>query len=467
MILRVSRRVAVLVLLLASLPGLVRSAPAAESLPLAEEIFPQLRPILQGAVERSPSMIARGIETAQADALRIMSRAGLLPNVAGGFSYSVNSSAVAEAASSKSRSDGIFYNFGLNQPVFHWGSVKATADSARIGHEIAQRNFAEAYRTLVLSLRSQFLSLVVRRQQLENARHGLRTAEAALALTEEKLRIGQISAGEAINPRLAVDEAALAVDRTAAEYEAAKRYFCQFAGLDDLPDDQVPASFDLGAAYYDPHRPGPLLARFEQSGGAGETLQARNLQATIEQADLNYRIAKYRLFPKFSLGAGYVQSNTTNVIGSSVVQSAVQSQSVSLSASWSIFDGFATRGAKLSALASRRSAERQLANYLQATEGQVRDLARSIGFAARAMRLADTRRELALAAVKTAAEDLRRGVGSQATLDAAQSTLRAVEMTALMSRVEFLNRWSDFASTAGFDPALALVPSSPASHARR
>lgn len=463
---RAAFTVQVLLLLLASMVLPLRGqAPA--PVPVVEEVFPQLRPILASAVAQSPTMIVKNIETAQADALRIMSRSALLPSLAGGFSYSINESAVAEAAASRSKSDGIFYNFGLNQPVFHWGSLKAQSDSARIGHEIAQRNFAEAYRSVVLSLRSQFLSLVVRRKARENAGHALTTARAALALTEEKLRLGQISAGEAISPRIVVDEATLAYDRAAADFEQAKRYFCQFAGIESLPDDAIPENLELGSPYYDPGRPQPYLARFEQSGAVEDTLQAQILQATIDQADLNYRIAKYRLFPKIGFGAGYVQSNTTNVLGGFVVQSAVQSQSISLSASWSLFDGFATTGAKRSALASKRSAERQLATYVATTSAQVKDLARAIGFAARAMQLSDTRRELALAAVKTATEDLARGVGSQATIDGAQAAARAAEWVALLNRVEYLNRWSEFASLAGIDPALANVPANSLPHARR
>lgn len=436
-------------------------------MPVAEEFFPELRPILAAAVAQSPTMLAKNIETAQADALRIMSRAGLLPSVSGGFSYSINSSAVAEAADSRSRSDGLFYNFGLNQPLFHWGSIKAQSDSARIGLEIAQRNYVEAYRSLVVSLRSQYLSLVMRRATVVNAGHALRSARTALALTEEKLRLGQISAGEAIFPRIAVDEAQLSYDRSIADFEQAKRYFCQVAGIESLPDSAIPDRLEIGPQHLEEARAQSLVARFEQSGAVEETPQALALRGSIEQAELNYRIAKYRLFPKISLGAGYVQSNTTNVVGSSVLQSAVQSQSVSISASWSLFDGFATTGAKRSALASKRSAERQLANYVAATSAQVQNLARSIGFASRAMRLSDTRRELALAAVKTATEDLARGVGSQATIDAAQASVRSAEWTALINRIDYLNRWSELASLAGFDPALANVPHLSSSDARR
>lgn len=443
----------------------LKAAPA--EIPVAEEILPQLKPILASAVVQSPQMILRNLDIAQADAARVQARAALLPALSGGFSYSINQSAVAQASSTSSRSDGLFYNFGLSQPLFHWGTLKAQADSGRIGLEIARRNYAEAYRALVVSLRAQFLGLIVKHQAVENSVFARKAAEANLAIAEEKQRIGQISAGEVTPLRLALDDAALAADRVEADYEQSKRYFCAMAGIPSLPDEQIPTEIPLGPDYYDPHRAGPFLSRFEQAGDAENTFQALNLKASIEQANLTYKMAKYRLFPKISLGAGFIQSNTTNVSGNSVVQSAVQSQSASVSAYWSIFDGLATGAAKRSALASKRSAERQLATYLATVSDQARDQEKAIGFAARAMRLSDTRRELMGAAVKGATEDLARGVGSQSALDNAQAGFRNSRLTATSYRAEYLNRWSEFASLTGIDPVLSNLPSSKTSHGRK
>lgn len=442
-------------LALIAIAGL-EAQPAA--VPIAEEFFPQLKPIIAGAVEQSPQMILRNIDIAQAEAARLQTRAALLPGISGGFSYSINSSAVAAAASSTSRSDGFFYNFGLNQPLFHWGTLKAQADGAQIGVQIAQRNFAEAYRLLVVLIRGQYLALVVKQHHLQNARFAHQAAQNALALAEEKLRTGQLPVGEVNNPRLAVDEAALAVDRAEADFETTKRYLCTVAGLADLPSAAIPSEIPLGPEHYNPGAAVPYLARFEQGGFAEMTFQALNLRAGIEQADLTYKVNKYRLFPKINLGAGFVQSNTTNVIGSSVSQSAVQSQSASVSAYWTIFDGFATRGAKMSALATKRSYERQLASYLTATQNQARDQEKMIGFAARAMRLADTRRELAGSGVKAATENLTRGVGSQAAVEYAQMAFNAARITATSARADYLNRWSEFVSLIGIDPALQNLP---------
>jgi len=444
--------------------GLQGQAPAPGA--LAEDFFPQLRPILVNALKQSPQMLLRNIDIAQAEANRYQARSVLLPGLSASISYSINESAVSQGTSVTSKNDGLFYSVGVNQPVFAWGTLKAQSDSAKIGVKIAEKNYAEAYRTLVLSLRAQFLALISKKMAARNAQFALQVARSALKVAEEKLRTGQASPGEVIPLRVAVEETELNLDKAQADLAQTRRFFTRMAGIDELPESEIPPALSLDASHYDASRSRGLLAAFDGQGGVENTPQALSYRYYIEQAELSYKVARFRLYPRIGMSAGFSQVNSTNVSGNIVTQAGVTSQSASLTASWSIFDGWATKGAKLSALATKRSYERQLLSYVTATAAQVRDVETQIGFASRALRIVDTRWDIIRGLAKNAAEGLARGAGSQAEVDTATQTMNNYELVVLTQRAEYLNRWAEFRSLTGQDPALSNLPPSYLTHAK-
>ena len=112
----------------------------------------------------------------------------------------------------------------MNQPLFQWNALKYRTDSGKVGVKIAEHQYAEAYRLLVVSLRSQFLALVVKKIALRNAEYSLKQAEETLALAEAKLKAGRISPEAMMDPRLAVDEARLARDRAVEDLDNSQRF---------------------------------------------------------------------------------------------------------------------------------------------------------------------------------------------------------------------------------------------------
>jgi len=425
--------------------------------PMPEEVFPQLDGLLTKALTQSPSMLQKNLDMVQAEAGRIQAFAGLLPGLGASVSYSLNASSVADTPSPKSKSDGVFYSLGLSQPIFHWGTIKASYDAARIGVKIAERNYAEAYRALALMVRSQFLALIVKKITLNNAVFSLKVAESSLALDEERLRGGSISPGEIIPSRLAVEEARLYRDRAQEDFDFARNTLVRITGVGALPDDQIPTEIPIAPLKLNEALAGEMLSKF-QHDGIEKTNLALTYYLSIKQAEINYKQAKYRLFPKISAGASVAQSNSTNAAGDVVVQTGVYSQSASISLGWTIFDGFATRGAKMSSLASRRTAERQLENYLNQTAEQARSQQQQLIFAQRAMQLADVRRQLILGAVERAEDDLKRGFGSQGAVDTISLGLNNYTLIANSARADFLSRVADYVSLVGFDPVLEKLP---------
>lgn len=413
--------------------------------------------ILDHAMRQSPTMLQRNLELAQAEATRYLNAAAMLPAVSSAVSYSINTSSPTEDTGIKSKADGIYYSVSVYQPIFHWGALKAQADSAKIGVKIAKKNYAEAYRNLVLTIRSQFLDLVVLKVKQANAEFALRVAEDNLAVNEERLRKGTVSLGEIIPMRLSVDESRLLRDQSAMEFDSARRFLAQAAGVEELAPSLIPDEIPAAPLQLDESALDASVSRFLHAG-VEETFTALNLRWSIDQADLNYRIQKYRLFPKLGFSAGITQANSTSATATSVTQAGIYSESLNLTVSWSIFDGFATKGAKLAALNAKRISERSLDSYLETTRLQVDRQRQQLQFAFRGMQISEVRRDLALGAVRKASGDLDRGFSSQGAVDTATVGFNQSNLEALIQRAAFLNQAAALQSLIGEDPVLEQLP---------
>ena len=258
-----------------------------------------------------------------------------------------------------------------------------------------------------------------------------------------------------MEPRLSVDEARLNRDKAVEDLEYTLRIFLLTVGQTNLEADQVPT--EIPRPVYAPEVVTRLLQQFVRTG-AEETFTALTYRDYLKMADLDYRIAKVNLLPKFSFSAGVSQANVTSASLNSVSQVGVFSNYWNFGASWSIFDGFATRGAKLSALQRKRSYERSLKTITNQAIADATDLGKKLDFAWRAEQINETRRDVGVATVKRLQDELRLGKTSQTAVNAAQLNAYYQDMYLASVRGEFLNDWSQFVSTLCVDPMLDLIP---------
>ncbi|MBI5766594.1 MAG: TolC family protein [Verrucomicrobia bacterium] len=423
---------------------------------MAEELLPQLKPILQRALERSPEQVRRAIEIEQAEARSMVSKAIMLPNLGGYGRYAVNRAATASAASSAtSNSSGFFYDVGISQPVYHWGALKAQLEIDRIGEKIARREFADAARLLAAQLRKSYLELVAKKGAQRAEKRGLELAAKGLAREEERFKNRETTPGDITTARNLFQEAQLRFDRSVAEYGFMKRVFARLAGIDELPDEAIPAGLPRPVPLAD-H--GQALLRDFLRGGAVETFRGQVFALGVLQSDLNYSIAKTGLLPKFSFNAGHNVSNVTQADITQVRQEAIVQNTFGLLVNWTIFDSGATRGRRLEALAKKRSYERQLQTYVEATGDLAQYLRQQAEFASRALDFSENRLGGARTGVEQARESLSRGRASADDVERAEAGLLGAEAENAAVRAEFLNRWTEFVSLVGADPAMKNLP---------
>ncbi|HEX2852227.1 MAG TPA: TolC family protein [Opitutaceae bacterium] len=424
---------------------------------MPEDLLPELRAILRDSLQRSPQMISNDVTLAQAEAMRIRTDAALYPNVNASISYGVSTAASASAGvTTPSSSTGLSYTVSLGQPIFHWGALKAGVDIGRISLKIAERNYAEAYRMLAGTIRSQYLSLIAKKAAVRYAQQALTQAEGLLLIEEEKFKNGTISAGELSVPQLSVADARLNGERLTLDFESSKKLFARLAGLERFDSASIPN--DLPRPVHSPQIASELVRIFLKDG-AGNTNQGQVYLMNVKQADLNYRIARTGLYPKFSLAASTSLSISTQASpGGAVTQTNVRSNYYGLNTSWTLFDGLATRGAKLYSLAGRRAAERTLQAYAETTVENLQVVHQQLQFSARALDIAEQRHALAAGASSVVAEDFRRGLTSRTAADAAATGMLGADIARIYARSDYLTRWSDFVSQTGADPVMTNLP---------
>ena len=442
-------------LALAALPRPQARAQAADGVAgtLPEDYLPALRPILAGAASRSPGALQSALDLAQAEGARYQHASQLWPSVNLSANYSGDEQSTNGGP--VNTQTGLYYDLGVNQPVFQWGAYRANAEIGRLGGQIARRQYAEAYRQLALTLRRQYTALVSRASEIEGLRFQAELADKALELARQRARSGAVSPAAASHAARVVAETRLGLDRELLDYSYARRVFCRTAGLDDLPADAVPRTMDKPA--YPAALADRLLAGFI-AGGVNTLDQNRILDMQVEQADLSYRIARVQLLPKFALTLDYRvqdQSTVSPATASSqatVNQYALRQGIVGVSMNWSIFDGFSTRGARLIALASRRSAERQRQASIDEHLDEARNRRASLDLTYRGLEIAEERRLDGHGSLDKAREDLRLGVGSEAAVQESLAGCNSADLGALESRIEFVNQWAEFVSSVGADP---------------
>lgn len=442
-------RVCLLLALLALTPPAVFAQSG--NLPaLPEQVFPELKRILAEAVQQSPRMLSLSLNQEIAAADLTQARSGLFPSVGGSFSAYVTRDEREGIADTLS-TEKIYYNFSVTQPLYHWGERRNNARIGEINKRIADRNYGEAYRLLVQEIRVNYLQLIVLKGRVAEARFNQEQAAETLKATEDRLAQRLISESEAFQPRINAEQTALNSDRSADAFAEAKRRFTALTGLPAPQDAAIPDEIPPVAPANS--QVDSLLAGFL---GQSEplTLDGLTLKDQLESAELSYANQRTRLLPKLSFVAGISQDQQSYTIDPSL-KYGLRSLYAGVSVSWTVFDGFATRAAKRSALARVRQIESSLKRYTETMAGDAQRNARQLSFVARQMaiqeKLFDSNRNY----LNFLKEQRTRGLSSDADVIQAQVRYTSGLLSALEARADYLLKSSEFVGLVTEDPNLA------------
>ena len=281
------RLIALLSLSLATAAPLFAEAPPVDGT-LPEDLLPQLRPLLQMAVERSPNTIAASLAVAQQEASKIQTDSILWPSV--GLNGSYQSSYEQESTSTQSSStQGFVYGASVSQPLFQFGALRNQVAIGTLGLKIAERQYADAYRLLAASIREQYLGLVARNIGLRNARFALELTNIQMQAAQAKFDSGASSQAELEDAKLAVEQAQLDSDRAATEMAYSKQVFIRLVGIDSLGDESIPLM--VPHPDYQAQKADLILTGFVGEG-IESTFQSQVYDMILKQEDLSYKISQ-------------------------------------------------------------------------------------------------------------------------------------------------------------------------------
>jgi outer membrane protein TolC len=434
---------------------------------MPEDYIPGLKAVLQAALKQSPTMVSQAMAVEQSRISVLQTDSALYPHLSIGGQYSGTKEEISEPGvlSQPSTSSGLFYNAGVSQHLFYWGTIVNASRVARIGELMAERRYADAYLSLADNIRSGFVGLIISKMSLRNARFTQRLADAQLAIAQDNLKHGVISPNAITQWELPDEDASLVADRAAEDYEHGKRLLAIEAGMTDIADSSIPDQ--MPRPVYDEGKAKSLLATLLSEGGRS-LFQTQVYEMQIKQDKINYRNAATGLLPKVDFSAGYSLANQTSITQSFNAATnqtvgvatpvGIRQESYTLGVSWPLFDGFATRAAKMSALVTRRNDERALHDFVDAKMEQAQDLVRQLDFAARAVRVASMRYSMSVSATQEATDEFKLGNQSQASVDSILSGQYNTEVALAYAQSQFLSDWNLLVSLAGIDPALDALP---------
>lgn len=420
---------------------------------LPEDVFPELKSVIEQAVNQSPRMLVNRLSLDAASGGRLQAKSGLYPTIGGYYNQQETQDKREDFPGRTIDTSKTYYSVSLNQPIFHWGERRNNARIGEIQEKIASKQYEDAYRALAVEIRNTYLSLISYKSQLINAKFARERADEALRSGEDRAAKKLISEGEVFPLRINAEQAAYGEASLESSFTYTSRQYEALTGqkapsLEDLPS-VVPSQ-----VYYAPTYDN-LLARFlGQADPDTPALEA--MRSQIEVNRLTYINQKKRLLPKLSFIAGISQDQQSYTINNAQ-KYGVLSQFVGISVNWQIFDGFATRGAVRSALAQKRQSEENYRAAVVSQRNQAEAAVRNIELAYRQMSISDKILENSQAYLSFRQEDFKRGNASEADVNQALTSYNGAMVSANNARINFMMKQVEFVSLVARDPAMENV----------
>jgi outer membrane protein TolC len=426
-------------------------AAAAETadIPRAETIFPQLEPILVDALTQSPTMIQESLGRLAAGYDADSERSVLYPRAGGYASFRLQREDRLDADES-STGERTYFDFSVNQPFFHWGSIKAQAEIGRINHLIAERNFTEAYQLYANRVRDTYLSLVGLRVAQRNRALDLARTRAQLEVVRQQVAEGRVPAGTIAAVEAAIEGKVLAGDRADYALERLLRQFRDLVGkpgfaLADVPETVPPV------ATVPETRSMPLRTEYVTRRGFEDHPSYFRALRNLEVDRLRLRITRNELKPKFNLNIGASQdmdNRTTNV----EQQYMITTYYGGITMNWSIWDSKSSASRARAAQARIRRSEKNLEQLERDIIESIEAAEKEVGFSTRGLSIAERGYAGAESSYRALIDFQKEGRASQDEVDAALLAWRSAEYSVCESRRDYLRTVAAFLATIQADP---------------
>lgn len=416
----------------------------------AEVIIPELEPILRTALRQSPRVFQARLAKLQADQLTLVSSSVLYPHLDATLAYDRQREERNEIWANGER---LIYNAGISYPLFHWGALRAGVQIGKIQAEIAANNLKEAYRLAALEVRREYLQLILTKASLRAAEFRLGMQRDNLELVRSRVEAGELPSYTLTTTEIAVDDAQLSYDRAKQGLDVAVSQFRRLAGLDDFDVAAIPEEIPEVAAAPE-EEAAALREAFVEEGGYEHLARYENKELELRRERLNLAILRVNQRPKIDLRTGVSQDELARETDITR-RSTLQAVGIGVRVRWNIFDGFASRGRRLSVQTTLRRLQQDLETLTEDLKDAAERALVELDFAGRSLIAAERRFGPVPQNLRRAREDLELGVLSEEAVREAESRLYSAQITVFSARAAYLNALANFLSTVNADPALA------------
>lgn len=420
-----------------------------------EEVFPELNPLLETAMEHSPELEAQAsmVEERRGQLMmqtsRSRSRLDVTSQLLGGYEVRFNPDTYGGAVDRVESRPQATLNARIwwQKPLFYWGNNERQEEIASAYMEGSEHNYAQTARQHLASVRETYLRWVGAFHQREIAKDQIPLAERFVQNQKELLKIGRTSEQEILELEARLQEA----QESLALYERDESYYRNqlklMVGDDQLVDRLTLESF-----------PGMQLLsigeiaalRRELEGIERDSPAVRREEALAEADETYYEAVKREKRPVVDFVAGMVSDRVDSY---NIDDSAYRLSSyVGLQVRWNIFDGYRNKGERMGALARMRQREARIemtrAQMHSATERALSNLELDVRQArARSTRVEMLERRLRLSEVEGGAEWI-------APIDQLEMRLDYLEAEArvIASKISYLINMSQLAAIYFVDP---------------
>ncbi len=412
----------------------------AEHLP--ENSFSGLRDLLEAAMTEAESIQLRELTEQNYEGQRIVSKSIKNPQLRANVTYRKEQ----DFEEDESRiGDRLLYSLTLSKSLFHWGALEANKAKGDLNLEIEELKTFEAYRTLALDIRKKYLGILVAQKEADLSQRNFERAQARLELERERLKAGNASIVQVYNQEVALNSVEL--DQMKKD-NALEDQIDLLARQSGVPSQEIRAGLPSGIPQRELLTP-EEIASIEQyfDEGVNQSLSVQTQSKSLEFSEKDLHISNQRLKPKIGLSVGLTQYELDE-IGRRRAEEIVYA---GITIGWSIFDGNATKGSKMSAMARIEQVKRQLESAKSTYEFNLQRAKKLLDLNARILERDEKALTQASNHLRDTKKEFEGGRASPDDLERVEISFASQEVRTYRSRSEYYNALASISSLLGFD----------------
>ncbi len=412
----------------------------AERLP--ENSVPGLREILDAAMTEAESIQLRDFAERDFEGRQLVARSSQNPSVDANVTYRKEQDFEDEDSEI---GDRLLYSLTLSKSLYHWGALKANRIKGDLNLEIEELKTFETYRSLALDIRRRYLAILIAKKEVDLSQTNLERSQARLALEQERLKAGAASVVQVYDLEVAANGAELDVMKRDINLEDQIDALARLVGL---PSERIESSLHSGIpeqSILSSEEIAALARYFDEGVENSPSLQTQS--KSIESSEKDLHIANQRLKPKINLTAGITQFELDE-IGRTRAEEIVYG---GVSVRWNIFDGRATRGSKVSAIARIEQLKRQFESAKSTYHYNLERAQRLLDLNSRILEREEKALTQASNYLRDTKKDFDSGRASPDDLEKIEISFATQDIRTQRARSDYHNALSNMASLLGFD----------------